>query len=115
MLEEMTKQQFIDSVAATTGQRKTEIEQTLEAILENAAQALASGERIEFRGFGIFSVKETKGRTSRNPSTGEPVVIAPSRKVSFRPSKELKHRLAAVTHQKEEPTEPSPAVSSTPE
>jgi nucleoid DNA-binding protein len=87
----MTKQQFIDSVARVTGQSKAEVE----TMLDTAAQALASGERIEFRGFGIFAVKETKARTGRNPRTGEAVSIAASRKVSFRPSKELKDRLTA--------------------
>jgi nucleoid DNA-binding protein len=91
----MTKAQFIESVATATGQSKTEIERTLEVILETAAQALTSGERIEFRGFGIFTPKETKARTGRNPRTGEAVTIAASRKVTFRPSKELKERLTA--------------------
>jgi DNA-binding protein HU-beta len=91
----MTKQQLIDTVATGTGQSKTEIERTLTAILDSAAQALASGERIEFRGFGIFTPKETKARTGRNPRTGEAVTIAASRKVTFRPSKELKDRLTA--------------------
>jgi DNA-binding protein HU-beta len=91
----MTKQQFIDAVAAETGQTKAESERTLDAILNTAGQALAKGERIEFRGFGIFAVKDTKARTGRNPRTGEAVTIAASRKVTFRPSKELKDRLTA--------------------
>jgi DNA-binding protein HU-beta len=93
MLVEMTKQQFIDSVSSSTGQTKAEVEKTFEAILDTAAQALAAGERIEFRGFGIFAVKETKARAGRNPRTGETVTIAASRKATFRPSKELKNRL----------------------
>jgi|SRR5436305_493791 nucleoid DNA-binding protein len=101
MLVEMTKQQFIDSVSTATGQTKAEVEKTLEAILDTAAQAMASGERVEFRGFGIFAVKETKARTGRNPRTGEAVTIAASRKATFRPSKELKTRL----------TTPAPAAT----
>jgi DNA-binding protein HU-beta len=95
----MTKSQLIDSVATTTGQSKTDTERTLEALLEAVAQALASGERIDFRGFGVFTPKETKARTGRNPRTGEAVTIAASRKVSFRPSKELKDRLTAPAAQ----------------
>src|SRR5947209_20467974 len=91
----MTKSQVIDSVAAATGQSKADTERTLEALLEAVVEALASGERIEFRGFGIFTPKETKARTGRNPRTGEAVTIAASRKVTFRPSKELKDRLTA--------------------
>src|SRR3954452_19935064 len=89
----MTKSQLIDSVATATGQSKAEIERTLEAILETTVQALTAGERIDFRGFGVFTPKETKARTGRNPRTGEAVTIAASRKVAFRPGKELKDRL----------------------
>ncbi len=91
----MTKQQFIDAVSTATGQTKAESERNLEAILNTAGKALAAGERIDFRGFGIFAVKDTKARTARNPRTGEAVNIAASRKVTFRPSKELKDRLTA--------------------
>ncbi|MBV9034113.1 MAG: integration host factor subunit beta [Acidobacteriaceae bacterium] len=91
----MTKSQLIDSVSTTTGQSKAEIERTLEAILKTVVQALASGERIDFRGFGTFTPKETKARTGRNPRTGEAVPIAAKRKVTFRPSQELKDRLTA--------------------
>jgi DNA-binding protein HU-beta len=95
----MTKSHLIDSIATTTGQSKADTERTLEAILEAVAQALAAGERIDWRGFGVFTPKETKARTGRNPRTGEAVTIAASRKVSFRPSKELKDRLIAPATQ----------------
>ena len=95
----MTKQQWIDAAAAATGQSKADTERTLEAILNTVAQALASGERIDFRGFGVFTPKETKARTGRNPRTGEAVAIAASRKVTFRPGKELKDRLTAPATQ----------------
>ena len=95
----MTKQQLIDSVATAAGQSKAEVERMLDVILETTIQALASGERIDFRGFGTFTPKDTKARTGRNPRTGEAVMIAASRKVTFRPSKELKGRLAAPATQ----------------
>lgn len=89
----MTKPQLIDSVATATGQTKSDIERTLEAILESASNALASGERVELRGFGIFEAKGTKARTGRNPATGATIQIPASQKATFRPSKELKDRL----------------------
>ena len=91
----MTKPQLIESVSAATGQTKAEIERTLEAILDRASNALASGDRVELRGFGIFEAKETKARTGRNPATGASIDIPASRRATFRPSKELKERLAA--------------------
>jgi nucleoid DNA-binding protein len=89
----MTKAQLIDSVALATSQTKTEVESTLEAILDRASNALATGDKVELRGFGIFEAKETKARTGRNPATGATIEIPAGRKISFRPSKELKDRL----------------------
>jgi len=89
----MTKTQLIDSVALATSQTKTEVEGMLDAILDRASNALAAGDRVELRGFGIFEAKETKARTGRNPATGAAIEIPAGRKVSFRPSKELKDRL----------------------
>ncbi len=89
----MTKPQLIESVSAATGQTKAEVERTLEAILDRASSALAAGDRVELRGFGIFESKQTKARTGRNPATGASMEIPASQKASFRPSKELKERL----------------------
>ena len=113
----MTKSQLIDSVATATGQSKAEIERTLEAILETTVQALTAGERIDFRGFGVFTPKETKARTGRNPRTGEAVTIAASRKVTFQPGKELKDRLTAPAQDDgaEDPARHSKVMAVTPE
>ena len=54
-----------------------------------SAEALRRGERIEIRGFGTFSVTETKARNGRNPRTGQPVKIPAGRRVRFKPSKTL--------------------------
>lgn len=86
---------MVETVSTATGQTKADVERTLQAILDTASQALASGERVELRGFGIFESKETKARTGRNPSTGQTIEIPASRKATFRPSKELKERLAS--------------------
>ena len=95
----MTKQQLIEHVAGDAGQPKTDVERIYEAIFERVSGALAAGERIEVRGFGIFEAKETKARSGRNPATGESIEIPAGRKATFRPSKELKQRLAATPKQ----------------
>ena len=89
----MTKPQLVESVATATGQTKSEVERTLDAILDRASSALAGGDRVELRGFGIFEAKKTKARTGRNPATGQTLQIAASQRATFRPSKELKERL----------------------
>jgi integration host factor subunit beta len=95
----MTKQQLIERVAGDTGQPKSDVEGIYEAIFQGMSGALAAGERIEVRGFGIFEAKQTKARTGRNPATGATIEIPASRKATFRPSKELKERLAATSNE----------------
>jgi nucleoid DNA-binding protein len=101
----MTKPQLIESVSAETGHTKAEVERTLEAILDRSANALAAGDRVELRGFGIFEAKATKARTGRNPATGASMVIPASHKATFRPSKELKERLNGKREETKESTE----------
>ena len=92
----MTKQQLIERVAGDTGQPRSDVERIYDGIFEGMSGALAAGERVEVRRFGIFEAKETKARTGRNPATGESIEIPASRKATFRASKELKQRLAGT-------------------
>jgi DNA-binding protein HU-beta len=89
----MTKPQLIESVSTAIGQSKAEVERALEAILDRASNAMAAGDRVELRGFGVFEAKESKARTGRNPATGDSIDIPASRRATFRASKELKERL----------------------
>lgn len=54
---------------------------------------LTIGERVEWRGFGIWEAKETKARTGLPPATGETIAIPANRRATFRPSQELENRL----------------------
>ena len=62
----------------------------VEAIFATISNALSSGNRVEIRGFGAFSVKEKAARTGRNPRTGEPVQIAAKNAIHFKAGKDLK-------------------------
>ena len=64
-------------------------------ILDALSEALASGRRVEIRGFGSFQSSQRLPRTGRNPRTGERVAI-PSRRVAhFKPGKALREALNA--------------------
>ncbi|MBZ5633257.1 MAG: integration host factor subunit beta [Acidobacteriia bacterium] len=90
----MTKQQLIDTVAAATERTRAEVETIVDSLLGEIGKALRSGERVDLRGFGSFSVKDKKARQGRNPKTGETIQIAARRAATFKPSKELSDRLA---------------------
>jgi DNA-binding protein HU-beta len=85
----MTKAEFVETLASTLGQTKTESERVLEAVVDVLKQALQRGEKIDLRGLGVFKVREAKPRQARNPRTGETLSIAAKRTAVFKPGKEL--------------------------
>jgi integration host factor subunit beta len=72
-----------------------DVENIVNAILNEITEALANGNRVELRGFGAFSVKNRKPRTGRNPRTGESVEVGEKWVPFFKTGKELRQRLNA--------------------
>jgi integration host factor subunit beta len=70
-----------------------DIENIIDAILGEIADALARGERVELRGFGAFSVKHRPARTGRNPRTGAHVSVEQKSVPFFKTGKEMRERL----------------------
>lgn len=85
----MIKQDLVQCVVDRTGLPRTRAEQAIERVLAGMKQALTVGERIELRGFGVFTVKPRKTGIGRNPRTGTEVDIEPGRAVRFKPGKDL--------------------------
>ncbi len=85
----MIKLDIVNEVVTKTGITKTKAEQAVETVFESMKKALASGDRIELRGFGVFNVRPRKTGIGRNPRTGAEVAIPPGRAVRFKPGKEL--------------------------
>ncbi|MDT0576108.1 HU family DNA-binding protein [Croceicoccus sp. F390] len=80
-------------VAAATDMNDTDAKSAVQAVFEQIAQAAAEGEEVAVPGFGKFTVKDRPARKGRNPSTGEEIDIAASKKVAFTAAKGLKDRL----------------------
>ncbi|PLY11974.1 MAG: integration host factor subunit beta [Sedimenticola sp.] len=90
----MTKSELIDVIAKEQSHLAyRDIELAVKCILEQMSQALASGERIEIRGFGSFSLHYRPPRQGRNPKTGESVVLTGKYVPHFKPGKELRDRV----------------------
>ena len=70
-----------------------DVEKIVDTFFEEITAALESGNRVELRGFGAFSVKEREARTGRNPRTGEQVDVPPKRLPFFKTGKGLRDRL----------------------
>ena len=86
----MTKNEFVDRVAADSGLSKKDASAALEAVLNNIQNALANGEDVNFTGFGKFHVAERGAREGRNPRTGATMTIAASRVPRFTAGSGLK-------------------------
>ena len=75
-----------------------DVERIVTTVLEEISKALATGHRVELRGFGAFSVKARPARLGRNPRTGEPVQVEEKRAPFFRTGKELREKLNGNSH-----------------
>jgi len=72
---------------------KKDLEKLINIILNEIKQTLKRGERVELRGFGIFSTNIQKARISRNPKTGEKVNTLEKKTIHFKMAKELFKKL----------------------
>jgi integration host factor subunit beta len=68
-------------------------EKVVNALFDEIAAALARGDRVEMRGFGIFFVKTRSSRPGRNPKTGESIDVPETNHVAFRTGREMQARL----------------------
>ena len=68
-------------------------EQVVRVILDKMVHSLASGDRVEIRGFGSFEVRYREPRLARNPKTGETVQTDAKYTVHFKPGKEMRERV----------------------
>jgi DNA-binding protein HU-beta len=92
----VTKADFIDRLAGDgrIGSRKAAAE-AVEAVLDGVTSALATGESVNFTGFGKFSVADRAPRQGVNPRTGERITIAGGRAPKFSAGAALKSRVRA--------------------
>ena len=89
----LTKAHIIDAVAERNGFTRKKSIETVEILLELIKQSLASGDDLLISGFGKFCVKKKKKRRGRNPATGEDLMLAPRKVVTFQSSMKLREKL----------------------
>jgi DNA-binding protein HU-beta len=86
----MTKSDFVDQVASTSGLSKKDAGTAVDAVLNTIESALKSGDEVSFTGFGKFHVADRGAREGRNPRTGESMTIAASKVPRFTAGSGLK-------------------------
>ena len=106
----MTKSELIEFIAAKQTQLSLkDVELAVKTIIEQMAETLAAGERIEIRGFGSFSLHYRAPRIGRNPKTGESVGLPGKHVPHFKPGKELRDRVNAGLQREQEQGGQEPA------
>ncbi len=89
----MTKKDIVLKISGQTTFKQIDVKKVVQATFDCILDALARGEKIELRNFGVFKIKQRKPRTGRNPRTGA-VVPVPARKgIVFKPGLEMKKRI----------------------
>ena len=90
----MTKSELIEKVVQSHGMLNVKVSEiVVNTVFDSIEEALKSGDKVEIRGFGSFTIRERLGREARNPKSGE-VVSIPSKKTPFfKTGKELKERV----------------------
>ena len=87
----MTKRDLVMRISLETGLIQEDVTAVLQKTLDYITEALAEGEHIEFREFGVFDVVTRKSRIGRNPKKPEETVVIPEWKtVKFKPGKKMK-------------------------
>ncbi len=90
----MTKSELIELISVKQQHLVyRDVELAVKTLLEHMSEALSSGERIEIRGFGSFSLHHRPPRIGRNPKTGEPVALPGKHVPHFKPGKQLRQRV----------------------
>ena len=93
----MIKSELVQIVAARNPHLyHRDVENIVNAVLDEITDALAAGNRVELRGFGAFTVKHRPPRTGRNPRTGATVSVGQKFVPFFKTGKELRERVNEV-------------------
>ena len=93
----MTKSELIEILSRRQAHLKADdVDLAVKSLLEMMGGALSTGDRIEIRGFGSFSLHYRPPRPGRNPKTGDAVALAGKHVPHFKPGKELRERVNDV-------------------
>lgn len=90
----MTKSELIEKIVLSHTTLSAKVsEVVVNTVFDSIEEALKSGDKVEIRGFGSFTIRERLGREARNPKSGELVRIPSKRTPFFKTGKELKERV----------------------
>lgn len=89
----ITKKELVNRIADRTGQTKVVTKEIIQLFLDEVIHELATGNRLEFRDFGVFEVKFRKARRAQNPRTLEKVDVPPKKVVKFKVGRVMREKV----------------------
>lgn len=89
----MTKKDIVMQVSNDTNLTQIDVKKIVQRTLDVVIESLRRGETVELRNFGVFKVKNRRGRIGRNPRTGQEVQVPEKKVVVFKPGLILKNRV----------------------
>jgi DNA-binding protein HU-beta/integration host factor subunit alpha len=93
----LTKRDLVVRISEETGLIQQQVLEIVQKTLDCIAEALAKGEKVELRNFGVFEVKVRKARIGRNPNSPDADVPIPQRSVvKFKPGKEMRAEVLKI-------------------
>jgi integration host factor subunit beta len=115
-VETTTKKELVNRIAERTGQTKVVVKDVIQSFLDEIITELSEGNRLEFREFGVFEVKERAARRAQNPRTLEKVNVPAKRVVKFKVGRLMRERVCREkpARPRAEAPKPDPMPSKTP-
>jgi integration host factor subunit beta len=89
----ITKKELVNRISDQTGLTKVVVKDVLQRFLDEIIEELASGNRLEFREFGVFEVRERAARRAQNPRTLEKVYVPSKRVVKYKVGRLMRERV----------------------
>src|SRR3954452_12863270 len=94
----LTKRDLVIQISNETGLVQSQVFDVVQRTLDHMTDALAKGETVELRNFGVLEVRLTKARVGRNPNQpGSAFVIPPRATVKFKPGKIMRQRVSTLS------------------
>lgn len=104
-----TKKDLIDRIADQTNQKRTTVKAVIQSFLDNVIDELSQGNRLEFRDFGVFEIRERAPRVAQNPKTLERVPVPAKKTVKFKVGRLMKAALDEEAEQLAAESKTNPA------
>ncbi len=89
----ITKKDLVDRIAESQAQKRVVVKRIVQQFLDEIIDELARGNRLEFRDFGVFEVRQRKARIAQNPKTLAKVRVPPKKTVKFKVGRLMKEKL----------------------